>query len=89
MCKDCPRQLEEFMRYTRSLDFEEKPDIAYMRKLFTDLAGYHEINLDDGLYDWNIRAITIKEHPSFFDFIAYPNAHPFGKNGKFIALPLD
>ena len=40
-----------YLRYVRRLDFFEKPDYNYLRKLFQDLydrKGYK----DDGLFDW-------------------------------------
>ena len=40
------------MNYTRSLRFADKPDYAYLRKLFRDLfirSGY----VYDGIYDWS------------------------------------
>lgn len=40
-----------YLRYVRRLDFFEKPDYSYLRKLFQDLfdrKGYQ----DDGVFDW-------------------------------------
>ena len=40
-----------YLRYVRRLDFFEKPDYGYLRKLFQDLfdrKGYQE----DGVFDW-------------------------------------
>ena len=42
------------MNYCRSLKFEEKPDIGYLRKLFKDLfyrMGYEY----DFLFDWMVK----------------------------------
>ncbi len=39
LCQGCPSQFAEFLAYTRSLKFDAKPDIPYLRKLFRDL--YH------------------------------------------------
>lgn len=42
LCQGCPSQFAEFLAYTRSLKFDAKPDIPYLRKLFRDL--YHAQN---------------------------------------------
>jgi hypothetical protein len=47
------------MNYCRSLKFEEKPDIGYLRKLFKDLfyrMGYEY----DFVFDWMVK----KQNPS-------------------------
>ncbi len=47
------------MNYCRSLKFEEKPDIGYLRKLFKDLfyrMGYEY----DFVFDWMVK----KNNPS-------------------------
>ena len=40
-----------------------------MMKLFTDLATKENIDLNDNIYDWSVRASTLKNHNSFFDFV--------------------
>ena len=57
------------MDYTKNLQFEEKPNYAYMMKLFTDLAARENIDLNDNIYDWTVRAATLKGHNQFFDFV--------------------
>ena len=45
------------MNYCRSLKFEEKPDIGYLRKLFKDLfyrMGYEY----DFVFDWMVKKPT-------------------------------
>lgn len=39
LCQGCPSQFAEYLSYCRSLKFDSKPDITYLRKLFRDL--YH------------------------------------------------
>ena len=71
------------MRYTRNLKFEETPNYDYMLNLFTSLAQKQKIDLHDEIYDWNVRAVCIKEHPNFFDFIDHSGIHPFNQQGRF------
>ncbi|KAG7332733.1 hypothetical protein KOW79_004567 [Hemibagrus wyckioides] len=51
LCESFPEELATYLRYVRRLDFFEKPDYDYLRKLFTDLFdrnGY----IFDYEYDW-------------------------------------
>uniref|UniRef100_A0AAR2JLY2 non-specific serine/threonine protein kinase n=1 Tax=Pygocentrus nattereri TaxID=42514 RepID=A0AAR2JLY2_PYGNA len=51
LCESFPEELATYLRYVRRLDFFEKPDYDYLRKLFTDLFdrnGY----VFDYEYDW-------------------------------------
>ena len=55
LCQGCPSQFAEYLAYCRSLKFEAKPNIAYLRGMFRDLfrsQGYTSTNsaLD---WDWN------------------------------------
>eukprot|EP01006_Ploeotia_vitrea_P045202 TRINITY_DN66919_c7_g4_i1.p1 TRINITY_DN66919_c7_g4~~TRINITY_DN66919_c7_g4_i1.p1 ORF type:complete len:344 (+),score=154.63 TRINITY_DN66919_c7_g4_i1:38-1069(+) len=51
LCSGCPSEVLDYMKYCRNLRFDEKPDYAYLRRLFRDLflrEGY----LPDFMYDW-------------------------------------
>ncbi len=51
VCVCITEELAMYLRYVRRLDFFEKPDYDYLRKLFMDLfdrRGYE----DDGVFDW-------------------------------------
>jgi hypothetical protein len=37
LCKNLPEEIGNYLDYCRSMKFEEKPDIGYLRKLFKDL----------------------------------------------------
>ncbi len=53
LCQGCPSQFAEFLAYTRSLKFDAKPDIPYLRKLFRDM--YHAQGCANmgKLWDWD------------------------------------
>jgi len=54
-----------------------------MMKLFTDLAAREGIDLNDNMYDWTVRAVTLKSHSNFFDFVKSQDVHPFQNDGRF------
>ena len=37
LCKDCPSELEEFIKYIRNLKFEEEPNYAQLKNLFINI----------------------------------------------------
>ncbi|GMI37575.1 hypothetical protein TeGR_g3791, partial [Tetraparma gracilis] len=52
LCQGCPNQFAEYLAYCRSLKFEAKPNISYLRGMFRDLfrsQGYTN-NLE---WDWS------------------------------------
>ncbi len=55
LCQGCPSQFAEYLAYCRSLKFEAKPNIAYLRGMFRDLfrtQGY--TNSGSTMeWDWN------------------------------------
>lgn len=51
LCKDCPAQFGEYLRYARALEFTQKPDYGYLRELFNQVMKA-EGTVDDGCYDW-------------------------------------
>jgi len=53
LCKGFPAEFATYLSYCRSLRFDDKPDYAYMRRLFRELfyrKGFHQ----DYVYDWTI-----------------------------------
>jgi casein kinase I family protein HRR25 len=59
LTKGYPEEFAIYMNYCRSLKFEEKPDIGYLRKLYKDLfyrMGYEY----DFVFDWMVK----KQNPS-------------------------
>ena len=52
LCKSLPKQMTEYMRYVKSLEFEQDPDYKYLRNLFTSLLKkIHDTN-DLLLFSW-------------------------------------
>uniref|UniRef100_A0A672HKV6 non-specific serine/threonine protein kinase n=1 Tax=Salarias fasciatus TaxID=181472 RepID=A0A672HKV6_SALFA len=78
LCESFPEEMATYLRYVRRLDFFEKPDYDYLRKLFTDLFdrnGY----IFDYQYDWTGKTYcgcnhgnTTAKHPS----LHHPSIHP-------------
>ncbi|KAG2463718.1 KC1G2 kinase, partial [Polypterus senegalus] len=51
LCENFPEEMAIYLRYVRRLDFFEKPDYDYLRKLFTDLFDKNGFVFDYE-YDW-------------------------------------
>ncbi|KAF7642758.1 hypothetical protein LDENG_00251320 [Lucifuga dentata] len=51
LCESFPEEMATYLRYVRRLDFFEKPDYDYLRKLFTDLFDRSSY-VFDYQYDW-------------------------------------
>ena len=51
LCKGFPEEFKSYLRYCRGLEFEDKPDYEYLRRIFRSLydsLGYE----NDFIYDW-------------------------------------
>mmetsp|Transcript_18046 Transcript_18046/g.51300 ORF Transcript_18046/g.51300 Transcript_18046/m.51300 type:complete len:342 (+) Transcript_18046:54-1079(+) len=60
LCHRHPPEIAMYLRYARSLQFEECPDYMYMKNVLGDLfeeRGYE----DDGIFDWTILAHGLTE----------------------------
>jgi serine/threonine protein kinase len=51
LCKDFPKQFQTYFEYCRSLRFEDKPDYAYLKRLFKDLFANKGMEMDHQ-FDW-------------------------------------
>ena len=53
MCKGLPDEFAEMINYARSLRFEERPDYAYLKRIFKELFTRERLQ-GDQVYDWII-----------------------------------
>lgn len=51
LCKGMPYQLGRFIKYSKNLRFDEKPDYNFLRSLLKQTADDRNINLDLK-FDW-------------------------------------
>eukprot|EP01118_Nematostelium_gracile_P003650 TRINITY_DN1421_c0_g1_i1.p1 TRINITY_DN1421_c0_g1~~TRINITY_DN1421_c0_g1_i1.p1 ORF type:complete len:399 (-),score=101.46 TRINITY_DN1421_c0_g1_i1:147-1343(-) len=54
LTKGYPAEFSQYMNYCRSLHFEDKPDYAYLRKIFRDLFLKEGMKYD-AMFDWTIQ----------------------------------
>merc|ERR1719223_2150131 len=52
LCQGYPAVFSSYLTYCRALRFEDRPDYAYLRRLFKDLF-MREGFVNDGLFDWS------------------------------------
>merc|ERR1740117_200641 len=52
LCKGYPAVFASYLNYCRALRFEDRPDYAYLRRLFKDLF-MREGCVNDGMFDWS------------------------------------
>jgi len=55
------------MHYCRNLEFKQIPDYDYLISIFRKLARREKMDLDDKVYDWNIKATCILEFNELCD----------------------
>merc|ERR1719399_1901960 len=53
LCKGFPSEFATYLNYCRALRFDDKPDYAYLRKMFKDLF-FREGYTYDYVFDWTI-----------------------------------
>ena len=51
LCNDLPKEFEEYVKYTRNLDFESKPDYNYLRGLLRNILEKNNYEFDY-FFDW-------------------------------------
>jgi len=63
ICQGCPIELEKMLEFTKKLEFEDKPDYEGLLRMVKNLAIREKIDLNDGVYDWGVRAILLRDYP--------------------------
>ena len=53
LCKGFPKEFEEYVEYTRNLEYEQDPDYDYLKNLFYIILKDNKNN-SEILYDWDI-----------------------------------
>lgn len=51
LCHELPNEFQDYLNYSRGLEFDEDPDYEYLKGLFKQLALKLEIEYD-GVFDW-------------------------------------
>ena len=54
LCKDFPKEFEDYIEYSKNLGYTEKPDYDKLRKLFDNIMKRENYNYDY-IYDWTTR----------------------------------
>lgn len=54
LCEGLPNEFATYLGYTRSLDFHDKPDYAYLRRLFRQAFFARGLQYDN-IFDWTAR----------------------------------
>ena len=62
LCRGFLSEFGIFLSYARTLDFDDKPDYSYLRKLFRDLL-FHQGFQYDYIFDWNVQR-NVQDDPN-------------------------
>ena len=60
-------EFANYLNYARSLRFDDKPDYAFLRRMFRELFYRCEFETDF-LYDWTVRKAQVRLHVCFAPF---------------------
>ena len=77
LCKGYPSEFRSYFEYCRSLRFEDRPDYAYLKRLFKELF-YRKGFQYDNMFDWTVQnmvSLLAAAHfrPSYFTFLCMPD----------------
>ena len=57
LCKGFPKEFEEYVEYTRNLEYEQDPDYEYLKNLFNCILKEDKNNLEN-MYDWDNKTLN-------------------------------
>lgn len=77
ICRGCPVEFMNFISYSRSLRFEDKPDYNYIKNLFKELIKKENQELDN-IFDWS----EPKARPALVSSAAVVETEPAKKRKK-------
>ena len=60
LCQGLPKQFEEYVKYTRNLEYEEAPNYDYLKELFLSVLKNYNWEFDY-YYDWDQSRLTHSE----------------------------
>ena len=58
LCKGFPKEFEEYVDYTRNLEYEKDPDYKYLKGLFNSILK-EDKNNSENIYDWDLGNKTL------------------------------
>ena len=79
LCSGFPDEFAMFLKHCRKLGFDEKPDYAFLRKLFQDLyikKGY----ANDNIFDWSVMKKICSTVPDKHNGIVEEEKKPIGSS---------
>ena len=83
LCKDLPKEFEEYVKYTRNLDFESKPDYDFLRGLLRNVLEKNHFEYDY-FFDWFSEKPLINNDNFNLDNSNNDNNNIEGINGNYI-----
>ena len=70
LCKNLPKEMAEFLRYSRSLDFEQEPNYDYCISLFNNILIKNG-TYNDLMFSWIKKPSIIKKLKNYNDNLGY------------------
>ncbi|KAL6850219.1 hypothetical protein ACP4OV_020846 [Aristida adscensionis] len=87
LCKSCPVEFASYFHYCHSLTFDQRPDYAFVKRLFRDLftrQGYEF----DYVFDWTVLKYKQKQRDNFWNWICSAKSYKNQCSGAPITRPI-
>ena len=68
LCSELPENFPKFLQYIRDLQFEDKPDYDYLRRLLREMKEGNDVDLDNVKYEFT-HILEKKEHRDNFNIL--------------------